>query len=594
MTTQPSSGIPSPIEAVIGGIKALAELSATGLADALGLYTAARAAISTVASGVAAASVEKTINEARSKYLATPLTPAVLADMQVRNLIHTDYAHSEAALSGLDGARMDLLTLDTGEAYGIDQALRLYNRGLSMTGLEPGPNYQTGTPLYVGGKSLATEYGITKGELDTVVHYSRVRDEFIPDLLKLARNTLSTADAVEMAVKQVVDHDTAAGLFEAAGGVREQFDAIVDAAGDAAGLEKAVELAAHGVITTGQLDQIVGMSRINPRFYYLTHPDSSGIAPLYRHWLGPFEISQAVRSGTVTPEVGAKWMAETGYDKDQAAAFTTGIATATLNKPKEETATMVLAEYEAGMLPATSTDPAKPGATEILESLGYLPKSIPFLLSTAMWRRVVASRNAAVTRVRASFLLYDMDSSQASKDLSRVGVPSETIPDLLTAWDVERSAPHEHLTVAQIGKLVKEGAMSLTAGKTRWSQMGYTATDVEWLGKIYPPPAPTVTYHPSAGPPEPATAEVGEPVKVVYKGMAPGGGLTVEVGGLVADLTAGGTVPPSGDGEVTFLVPAAPDGAHTVDLNDSSGGSTTATGELTVTGQATTTAPVVP
>ena len=164
MTTQPAGSSPSVGESIVGAFQAFANRSADALVQAVGMWSAARAAISTIASGVTAAAVEQTVNEARAKYLATPLSPAVLADMVVRNLLTSQQAYNEAALSGVDPGRFDLMALDTGEAYGIDQALRLYNRGLSMTALVPTAEYETGTPLYQAGESLATTYGITEDE----------------------------------------------------------------------------------------------------------------------------------------------------------------------------------------------------------------------------------------------------------------------------------------------------------------------------------------------------------------------------------------------------------------------------------------------
>ena len=59
----------------------------TELAKALGLLYSARAAISTVASGVAAAVSQATINTANAKYHGVPLSPAVLATAIVRNVL---------------------------------------------------------------------------------------------------------------------------------------------------------------------------------------------------------------------------------------------------------------------------------------------------------------------------------------------------------------------------------------------------------------------------------------------------------------------------------------------------------------------------
>lgn len=507
MSTQPTNPTQSALDTISQTFRALATQAADELAKAVGVWTTAKAAISTVASGLAAAATERTVNEARARYQATPLTPAVLADMVVRNLIDQPTAAAQAALSGLSADRFAQLVLETGESYGVVDALRLWNRGGYMVALDPNPNYDGTNGLYLAGASLAEKYGITEDELKKVIYYSRIRDQFIPDLLKLAKQTLSPADAVELAVKQIVPPDVSRALFEAAGGAGEQFEALVAAAGDSAGVEKAVELAAHGLITQLQLTEILGLSRLNPRFYYLARPDRSGIAPLQRRWLSPYEVEQALKAGMVDATTATTWLVDQGYDPTQAAAFTSGVSGAALPQTKHETATMVLAEYEAGMIPATSTDPARPGATQMLEHLGYVADAIPVMLQVAEWRRAISARNAALTRLRAAYLIHEVTADDVTRELSNLRIPTETIPQLLEYWTTEADTPHLHLSAAQVGKLVEEAVLTPEEGVAKWRAMGYSATDAALLvGYIYPPPAPPAPPQPLTNIPAPPGA----------------------------------------------------------------------------------------
>ena len=198
-----SEGSPSFWDNFSSLIKSLAASRPDAIAKAWGLWTAARAAVNTVASGVASAAVGSTIYKAQAQYQPNPLTPAVLADMVVRNIvpdstgttgtsgdptfpdprmggIEGNTATEEAAMSGLSGNRFAALAYATGESYGIVDALRMWDRGNYLKAANPGPNYATGTPLYVAGGSQATLYGITEAELDTVIAYSRVGTSLSP------------------------------------------------------------------------------------------------------------------------------------------------------------------------------------------------------------------------------------------------------------------------------------------------------------------------------------------------------------------------------------------------------------------------------
>lgn len=498
----------SLFDTVKSTIASVVNLSADDLAKALGLFFAARAAISTVAGQVAQIVTTQAVQKVQAQHLDIPLTPAVLADAVIRNIIPGPGAskkgtllsgigdnsvEQEAALSGISLDRLNALIADTGESYGIIDALRLYNRGLSMTALEEDPNYAATGNLYKAGASLATTYGITEDELKTVIYYSRVRDQFIPDLLKLAKNTLSPADAVEMAVKQIVPDATAEALFEAAGGVKEQFSALVAAAGDSAGIEHAMELYNHGLINKTELQQILGLTRINPRFYDLYLPADGSTPPMSRRWLSPYEVSEAVKAGTITPDDGLEWMLQAGYPEDQAAAFTTAISTGASASVKRETEGQVVASYTAHMIDAAD-------ATTALKALGYTDAAVGFILESATARRIISAQNTAVARVRAGYLLGELTNDQATTELSQLQVPQAAITAYLVDWAVERRTPHEHLTTAQVGKLLEEGYITAETALEKWQAAGYTPGDAALLLYIYPPPAGQSTTTPTSVP----------------------------------------------------------------------------------------------
>lgn len=489
----------SVLDTIVNAIKGFVSLDAEVTASVLGLWTAARAAVSTVAGGIAEVVTYQTIRDTQAKYLDKQLTPAVLADMAVRNIIasqggssgtpilsnidgHDIYA--EAAFSGIDLERMNALILDTGESYGILDALRLYNRGTSMPVLSQANGYPNVLPLYASSGDQATEYGITQAELDKVIHYSRVRDEFIPDLLKLARNTLTPADAVEMALKSVVSDTDAKALFVAGGGVPEQFDALLDGAGDAIGVEKAVELYAHGTISEDTLNAVVHMSRMNRRFYPLAQPAADGTIPLNHRWLPPFEIKEAATAGTITHAQALKWLQQAGYPDDQAAAFAGTITGPAVTKAKQETESMVLEEYTAGLITQSDMETA-------LTNLGYTQASIPFLTQYATAKRMVAARNTALSRVRQGFLAGLTTVDQATNEMSQIGIGATAIQSYIADWQAELAIPHTALSIAEIGWFVEHAVLTPDEATPLYKMRGLTDADVALMMKRYPPPAPT-------------------------------------------------------------------------------------------------------
>lgn len=489
---------PSLWSQLLDGWKSFANLASGDVAKVVGLWTAARSAVQTVAGGIAEVVTYEAIRDIQAKHLDHPLTPAVLADMAVRNIIGSEAGgstapilgnidghdlYAEAAFSGIDLQRMNALILDTGESYGILDALRLWNRGTYLHAANPNPDNSAGQPLYVQGGSQAQLYGITENELDTVIHYSRVRDQFIADLKLLSKSTLSPADAVEVAVKEVMSVDDAQALYAAAGGMPEQFHMMVDASGDSAGMEHAMELFNHGLITAATLQRVLGMSRINPRFYDLYLPQGNALPLMSQRWLAPYEISEAAKVGSATPAEATKWLTQAGYPADQVAAFVQTLTPTAVAKPKEETASMVLEEYQAGMLTQAT-------ATTALTNLGYAAAAVPFLLQYAQARQVISARNTAVSRIRTGYLLSLTTQDQARNELAQVGVPATAVNTLVADWTAEAAVPHTALSVAEIGWFVEHATIPLSQGETLWKMRGLTEADVALMAKRYPPPPP--------------------------------------------------------------------------------------------------------
>lgn len=471
------------------------------VATAIAAWDTARQTIRTIANAVSSASVQTTVNETLAHFQDVPLSPALLADMSIRGLtIPTGPGTldpglvAEAAYSGISPERFAAMSLDTGEPYGIIDALRLLHQGQYLYAPTPNPDYTVGQPYYLQGAPLADTYGIGMPEFTTVVHYSRVRDQFIPDLLQLGWSTMSGVDAINSVVKGRIDMDFGKQLFMAAGGMPEQFELLVEAAGDAVGVEHAVTLWRHGVITDVQLQEVILQSRINPRFY-----DIATLAD--RKWLSPFQIHQALVAGTVDAATATQWIIEDGYTADQAAAFATAGASTKSAKPKAETEAMILADFEAQIITVDE-------ATTALTNIGYTAEAVPFILDSVVARRVLTLRNAGINRVRTAFVNFIMNEQTARTALGQLGLPTAAVDQAIITWTIEQQTNVKRLSAAQVGKLVEEAVITSDNAVVRWTQMGYLPEEANLLLAIYPPGSKAVagaTATPTPLPPSGAT-----------------------------------------------------------------------------------------
>jgi hypothetical protein len=533
--TVTASNTTSGLQTVVNAITAFYNMQAEAVAEVLGLWTAARAAVSTVASGVAAAATQSAVDAQMAKYVPTKVSPADLADMVIRNVLPTPSGAStslpdnwpssllsningnspeaEAALSGMNSERFDALVLDTGESYGIIDALRLYNRGGYLYDLQPTSTGQTTTPLYAQGDSLQTTYGISEAELYSVIAYSRVRPDYTDDLLKLSKNTISPAEAVEMAVKEIVSTAEAQNLYAAGGGIPEQFQALVDSAGDAAGLEHAIELRAQGVITDNQLQLILGMSRLNPRFYYLYQMGSDGTIPMHLRWLPPFELQRAVIAGTLAQDDAITAMTNQGYTSTEATLFFQTASLERIVSLRGATESQIATDWQAGLISQADAETA-------LKNIGYQDWALPIIFDTYEARKVMAARNNVVSRVRSAVLVGGVDSATAVTDLTAVGFSSQAANEMVADWTVEANTPNKIMPYTVVGYLLEAQLMGTEDGINYFRRSGYTEQDAQLMTTYYTSglgsksatvagtPGPVEEETPAAIPPPPTREDI--------------------------------------------------------------------------------------
>lgn len=396
------------------------------------------------------------------------LSPAELADMVERNILKEHDAAKEAAGAGLNAERFHNLVLDTGEPPGIVEMLALYRRGL-----------------------------ITEARLFQAVAYSRVRTEYFCDILNLAHETMSGADAIESYIKGVPVDDatfTTNGLtppagadavemrnaffkkmFERAGGLPSQWDVLKTGAGDAIGVQRAAALEAHGLITHDEFVTIINRSRINPIFNYAAELGNA-------KWFATFQIGKMLSTGGATPAQGTQWLLQDGYPADQVAAFVAAYSGEKTLKAKQETESQLMVAYEAGLIDQSQLETG-------LKALGYHDASLPAIEQTITARRKLQAELSAITKIRTSYLARHITLAQVHSELMQLGVQPAVIKDYLHIWPIERGSQVKEVTPSQIGSLVHQGRIGKAEALSHWEAMGYSADQAELVYLHYAPTA---------------------------------------------------------------------------------------------------------
>lgn len=403
--------------------------------------------------------IQPLINTLNSADPNIPLSPADAADGVIRGRWDQDYAYSAASSSGVSETVFQNMVNLVGEPPPLDEMRALWKRGV-----------------------------LSEADLETMFQFSRAVDVWFPNWLLAAEQTMSASDAIVLALKGVVSADDAEILFQQAGGMSEQWEMLLNATGDAIGVAEAGNLFNHGLITAVQLQQVILHSRVNPTF--------EPMAEMQRfHWLGIFQIAEAIKNGTATPDQGTAWLTAMGYPADQIAAFVGSASGTATTSAKSLAESQIITLYEAGGM--TMAD-----ALNELAHLGYPETQAQFILSVHDAQSTVKMSNAIVTKVQNDYVKGSADQTQASEELAALGFSEQSISTYLSLWDIEAATKSKQLSVAQIGAAYKEGLITDTGALQKWSSLGYSQEDADILLAHYggpPPPGSPASNTPTGG-----------------------------------------------------------------------------------------------
>jgi len=394
--------------------------------------------------------IQPLINELNAKDPEVPLSPADAADMVERNIIDQQYGRDTAAKSGLDNAAFDLLVLDTGEPPGLEQMLTLWNRKL-----------------------------LDDETLERMIAYSRVRTEWTGYVKDLAHETMSSADAIEAALKGVLPESDAKDLYVMAGGLDDQWDTLLATAGNPIGVEQALTLWNHGLITHDQVEKVILHSRINPAF-------ESMAELLHFKYIPAFQISAMLKEGTVTAQQATEWLLAQGYPADQVAGFVAAGTSTKVATAKALSEAQITEAYDAGFLSVAQADAE-------LQALGYQASETAFILDLYDYKRKLSMAQAAIGQIRKTFLAGRITPEQAGVDLDGLGVDPIAKAAYLQIWEVEAKVELKSLTASEIGNSYKAGGYSDAQALAAVEALGYTALDAQ-LFLVYYGMAPPEGY----------------------------------------------------------------------------------------------------
>jgi hypothetical protein len=364
-----------------------------------------------------------------------PLSPALVAESVIKGVLPLADAENEAASSGINAGRFKTMVNTAGQAIGIHEAISLWRREL-----------------------------IDEAELTRVVHYSNVRSDFLPDILKLRTDPPSKSEAITGRLKSHLDDATARRLFAQAGGRPEDYDWELASSGRPISPLEMLHLWNRNKAAESDVDDAVAQSDINPHYLpfvkelrWYVPPVRSVMAMLRSTAIDDAKATELFQENGVRDADIPGYLAEAHHSRTQSV--------------KELSQAQVLRLYGAKFMAAGE-------ATTRLTELGYQQADITLLLGFADEAQHERYANAVVTRIHAKFTTYKLDETEARAALIADQIPAAAIDDYMKLWQIERDASIHVLSSAAIVGAARRQVITPLQTRARLLDIGVQPADI--------------------------------------------------------------------------------------------------------------------
>lgn len=406
-------------------------------------------------------------NAANSITQAVPLSPAVLADMVVRNILSQDQAADVARKSGIAPSDFARLVEDTGEAPPTEMLLEAFRRQIITWSGE-------------GGDLPSATRGLLQG---------RLKDEWIPLILEMATVPIPVADAVDAVIEGQISYQQGETIAYQNGFKPEDFRILVDTRGNPPDPTQLGEMVRRGIIPmqgTGPsvtsfeqgIHESAWKDKWEPAFERLIET----IPP-------PRTVTALERAGAITKEQAITLYRQAGLSADLAEAYSSDASHQKLAADKQLAKADVLELYQGRAISAQQ-------CTDMLGLLGYSAEEAKLLQALQDVRLALQQEKAAIARLQTLYVSRKIGKQDVVGALDALHVPSDQREQLLLAWDVERASNVKVLTQAEVAAAFHYKIIEQGEAITELVASGYTPRDA-WIilsvrehAKLPNPPAP--------------------------------------------------------------------------------------------------------
>lgn len=364
-----------------------------------------------------------------------PLSPAEAAAAVVKGLGTVDSLAGEVAKSGVSKATFQTMADVYGRSFGFELALMLLRR-----------------------------QDIDRAEFDRIIHYSDVRNDFIPDILKAMYVPLSTGEVITANIKGHISDADAATRLGHAGIDPAQQPLLKLAAGRPLGLMEMFTVMHRGGASMADVQDTLRQSDVNDHWLPF-------LPFLQWHYPPLFQVVRAIGAGSMTPARAHTVLTYEGYEPQDVTAIVDSAQRTTAGTVHELTLAQITRMLETHLITEAQ-------AITRIENHKFDAGTAQLVINLAAATREENLLNTAIRKVGTLYVAHKLDKTKATTELSTAGVPAASITLYFKYWDIERAANLHVPTVASIVGAYRRNIISATETKTRLTANGVVQADL--------------------------------------------------------------------------------------------------------------------
>jgi hypothetical protein len=331
----------------------------------------------------------------------------------------------------------------------------------------------TGEPLGLEQLLEALRRGFIDGaRFDRGFRQARYRNEWVDVALKLQYSPMSAADAIEALVQGHIAETVAREKAAQNGLEPSDFDALYQTAGEPLSRTELEQLLNRGEVTTAFVEQGLRESRLKNKYV----PDA---VKLHVRLPEGRQIVSMVTHGVVDKPAALKLLMQVGYSQEVAGYLVAEGTSAKIGTHKTLTISEIHSLYVDGVFTAAHAEQLLAGMGFDAADAGYLIRAWDLVAAAAVTRQ-------AINVVRAKYVARHFDHQAAVLYLDSLNIAPAARDRYLTLWDIERGASVAVLSEAQIVHAHKTGLISGQDAYTRLTQRGYDPGDARILLGVAP------------------------------------------------------------------------------------------------------------